>query len=149
MNTETTQPATPVHDVVLLHLHVAWNETNGEPDRLTAIEFGDDCEICAVETDVLDGDPIHVADDAFVVFESEQHREKRIGHRFRFRQRFRHVGNVMWDLLLMTPEEFGRFAEYIQRQRHWSLNVADQSIWNSWGSLSGPNFVEMIRELEQ
>jgi len=151
MSTEKMPNAAPVHprcSAALLHLHVAWNDAHGEPNRMTALEFGNDCEVCAVETDVLDGDPVHVANHTFVVFQSLEHREKRIGHRFAFRERSRHVGNVMWDSLLMTPQQFGRFAEYIQRQRHWSLNVAAQEIWNSWGSLSGPSVVEMIRELE-
>jgi hypothetical protein len=131
----------------LIPVHVAWNDDHGNPDTLMMVEFGDDCELCAIETSVLDGDPVHVAECAFVLFFDELWRERRFGKRFRFERRLRHVGNIMWDTIYMTPEQCGRFAVHMQRQKHWSLNVAADEFWHHWGGLSGEHFVEILTHL--
>lgn len=133
----------------LIQVHVAWNDEHGNPDKLVAIEFGNDCELCALETDVLDGDPVDVCQAAFVWFLCEDHRARRFGHRFVFEYRARWVGNICWDMLYMTPEQCGRFAEHMQRQKHWSLNVAADEFWHHWGSLSGTQFVELLTHLQE
>ena len=129
----------------LIQVHVAWNDRHGFPDRLTHIEFGADCELCALETDVLDGDPVYVAERAFLWFLTDAHRAQQFGRRFGFERHERHVGNIMWDMLWMKPEQCGSFAEFMQRQKHWSLNVAVDEFWHNWGGLSGEHFAEMLQ----
>lgn len=135
----------------LIQVHVAWNDEFGHPDRLVAVEFGSDCEVCAVETDVLDGDIIQVFPaNVFCVFSRPIDKEnKRPCARFLFSKRETWVGNCMWDMLWMTPMQVGRFAEWLQGQRHWSLNVAASELWNVWGGLTGEQFVEILRKLEE
>jgi len=131
--------------VTLIQVHVAWNDEAGNPDTLTAIEFGPDCELCALDTDVLNGDPVTVFDGAFRWFLNDYRRCKNYGPMFWFERRQRHVGNIHWDMLYMTEEQCGRFAEHMQRQNHWSLNVAVDELWHHWGGLSGKHFVEMLQ----
>lgn len=125
---------------LLIPVHVAWNGTNGEVDRLTHVEFTSDCELCSVETDVLDGDSISVSDGVFQIAPTD--REMRLGkfEKFEFKSLQQAVGNIMWDMLWMTPEEASRFAVYLQQQRHWTVNCAITEIFESWGSLSAEDF---------
>jgi hypothetical protein len=134
----------------LIQVHVAWNDEFGNPDRLVGVEFTSDCETCAVETDVLDGDIIQVfPENSFCVFDRHIDKEnKRPAARFHFENRVTWVGNIMWDMLWMKPLHAGQFAEWLQKQRHWSLNVAATELWNVWGDLSGEEFVKILRELE-
>lgn len=134
----------------LIPVHVCWNDRHGQPDKLVAVEFGMDCETCSLETDVLDGDPVDVSGHAFQVYRDEAARADSVYcGRFLFCDINTHVGNIHWDMLYMRPVEAGRFAEWLQERRHWSLNVAVTDIWNSWGSLSGREFVEILRKMEE
>lgn len=128
----------------LIPVHVAWNDEYGDVHKLSHVEFTDDCEVCAVETDVLDGDPITIDGNSFTIFLTEEHQKRNEGKRFEFKQISEHVGNIMWDMLWMTPMECGRFAAFLQTQKHWTLNCAINEIRKDWGGFTAEDIGSVL-----
>lgn len=128
----------------LIPVHVAWNNEAGDVHKLTHVEFTEDCEVCAVETDVLDGDPITIVGSAFIIYLDEDHQRRNEGTAFNFKQLEEHTGNIMWDTIYMTPEECGRFGAYLQRQRHWTLNCSINEISADWGGFLADDFASVL-----
>jgi hypothetical protein len=130
----------------LIPVHMAWNDENGNLDALTAIEFTEDCEFCALETDPIDGDPITFSGNSFTIFESKEHMSRNEGTTFQFNHIDHAVGNWCWDMIWMTPEECGRFMEHVQSKKHWTITAADPEIFKNWGTLKGSGFVRYAME---
>jgi hypothetical protein len=134
----------PVHDLV--PVHVCWDSSRADDEwdlRLTAVEFTHDCEVCAVETDPTDGDCVSLHNEVF-------HIDGDYGdYGFRFAQRKKAVGNIMWDMIWMPKAEAGRFAEYLQEHKHWTLTVAVPEIFDRWGNLTGEEFIRILEELSR
>lgn len=129
----------------LIPVHVAWNNEVGDVDRLTHVEFTSDCELCAVETDVIDGDPITITDNTFTIFLTEEQQEKNEGgETFAFNSLSEFVGNIMWDVVWMTPAECGRFAVYLAQKRHWTVSCAMPEIMSGWKTLSSEDFQQFF-----
>lgn len=124
----------------LIPVHLAWNDEHGNLDALTAIEFTQDCEFCSLETDPINGDLITITDNTFTIFDTYEQQQKNDGKTFQFHSIKCGVGNCCWDMVLMTPEECGRFAELIQSKRHWTLTVSDSEIRKHWGKMTGRGF---------
>ena len=136
--------------VKLIPVHMAWNDESGNLDALTGIEFTEDCEFCALETDPIDGDPITInltpAKMEFTIFDSEDHKSRNEGTAFQYKHIDHSVGNWCWDTIWMTPEECGRFMEHIQSKKHWTITAADPEIFKHWGTLKGSGFVKYVIE---
>jgi hypothetical protein len=131
----------------LIPVHVGWNDEEGETDCLTHVEFTNDCEFMALETNILDGDPIKfLGTDTFLISLTKRDSNADEGERFKFEKLEPHVGNIHWDMLYMTLEEAARFALFLQSQRHWSLNVASTEIFDNWGQFSAEDFQQLITE---
>ncbi|WP_230275741.1 hypothetical protein [Rhodopirellula halodulae] len=138
---ETQDPASQqigVQPLVMMPVHVCWNDRYGEPDELVAVEFTDDCEICAVECNPLDGDSVNVGENNFQ-FVSE-HLEKC----FFFERRSRHVGNIHWDMIWMNREQVRRFIECLQEAHWWSINCASENIYDAWETQSAEQIIQKI-----
>src|SRR5690606_18635962 len=56
----------------------------------------------------------------------------------------RHVGNIHWDEIQMTPENAAKLTNYLMQKPHWNLMVAPAKLWDCVQRcrLSG----ELIRE---
>jgi len=135
----------------LIPVHVGWNDEPGETESLTHVEFTNDCEFLALETDILDGDPIKfLSVDTFLISLNEADRKADRGEQFRYERLEPHVGNIHWDMLYMQPEEAGRFAAFLQLQKHWSLNCAAHGFFERWGQFTAEElqkrFVEEMDE---
>jgi len=145
----TTKLLIPIADTI--PVHVCWNSRRGYTCRLVAVEFTLDCETCAVETDPTSGDQVQV------MYKSDDGRHQSQEGQFAldgdwlfsFVRHSRYVGNIMWDVIWMTKDEAGRFAEYLQKQRHWHCNCAATEIFDRWGKMTGAEFVALLEEMSR
>lgn len=128
----------PIRDVV--PVHVCWNNQHGNLDRLVAVEFTNDCEVCSVQTDVLAGDEVEIVNNQFSI-DGE--------YLFSFKHLTKHVGNIMWDMVWMPLEDAGRLAMYLQEKEWWSLECADTRIYKRWGQMTGDEFVRLLKEISE
>jgi hypothetical protein len=135
----------------LIPVHVAWNDSTGETEWLMQVEFTSDCNFLTLETDSLDGDPIKLLGrDSFRISLTAADRDADKGESFAFVKLQPHVGNIMWDMLWMTPEEAGRFAVFLQGQKHWTLVVSSFEIFNRWGRLTEQELqASMIKRMQE
>lgn len=129
-----------------IEVHVAWNDTSGELDRLTHVEFID-CEFMALETDVLDGEWIRFDEKEFTLHADENAWQWCTGGAtFQFVSLREHVGNIMWDMLTMTIPEAAKFVHWLQSQKHWTLNVSAYGISKRFGQYTVAEFEELFEK---
>jgi len=129
-----------------IEVHVAWNDTAGELDRLTHVEFID-CEFMALETDVLNGEWIAVGGNKFAIYADEKSRhEGNQSVAFSYRDLHEHVGNIMWDMLSMLPDDAAKFAHWLQSQKHWTLTCSANGIRKRYGKYTVQEFRHLFEK---
>lgn len=131
-------------------VQVAWNDANGNVDRLMMIRFED---IVLFESD--EGDEVYftqarlgtakppVLCDAFVIHNEASDCDIT----FMYNERSAHVGNIHWDALRMPYSECARLLLVLQKWKHWTLTESPLAM-KDWPTLPEGvcSFLRPLRE---
>src|SRR5690606_18803245 len=108
---------------------LACNDRNGTLSKLTAVQVGHPNGIelegdleSGEELDFLTARGIH-CDDLLAINHGDDFHYIRGTHK-------RHVGNIHWDEIQMTPENAAKLTNYLMQKPHWNLMVAPAQLWD-------------------
>lgn len=115
---------------LLIPIHVAWRDERGAMDKLTHVEFTNDCEMFALGTDPLDGEDVSVYSNFFILDPLAKTKEGAL--RIDFRHREAMTGNCCWDTVWVSPAECAKLAEWLNKSPHWTVEVGATGLWDDW-----------------